>query len=87
MLIFKIFHKAKQAGIDRLYATGALSANTGEAFGDNGFYFEDKDELIAALDESLADGDVVLVKGSRSAAMEKVVDRILTHENKNKRVN
>ena len=79
--------KAKQAGIDRLYTTGVLSANTVEAFGDNGFYFEDKDELIAALDENLADGDVVLVKGSRSAAMEKVVERILTHENNNKRVN
>jgi AcrR family transcriptional regulator len=50
-------------------------------------HFKDKDELIAALDESLADGDVVLVKGSRSAAMEKVVERILTHENNNKRVN
>jgi UDP-N-acetylmuramoyl-tripeptide--D-alanyl-D-alanine ligase len=79
--------KAKQAGIDQLYTTGVLSANTADAFGDNGFYFEDKDELIAALDERLADGDVVLVKGSRSAAMEKVVERILTHENNNKRVN
>jgi UDP-N-acetylmuramoyl-tripeptide--D-alanyl-D-alanine ligase len=79
--------KAKQAGIDQLYTTGVLSANTANAFGDNGFYFEDKDELIAALDERLADGDVVLVKGSRSAAMEKVVERILTHENNNKRVN
>ncbi len=79
--------KARQAGIDRLYTTGVLSANAVEAFGDNGFHFEDKDELIAALDESLADGDVVLVKGSRSAAMEKVVERILTHENNNKRVN
>ncbi len=79
--------KAKIAGIKALYATGKYSANTVEAFGDNGFWFQNKNELIKALKEKLAASDTVLIKGSRSAAMEEVVDQILTRKNNNKRVN
>ncbi len=83
----EIGSKAKAAGIKSLYATGKLSANTVTAFGENGFYFENKNALIDALKESLTADSVVLIKGSRSAAMEEVVEWILTHENNNKRVN
>ncbi len=79
--------KARNAGVDFLYATGQLSGNAADAFGENGFYFKNKNELIKALNKKLTADDVVLVKGSRSAAMEEVVERILTHHNKNKRVN
>jgi len=71
--------KAKSTGIQALYATGKLSENAVEAFGENGFYFKSKNELIKALNKKLTADDVVLVKGSRSAAMEEVVERILTH--------
>jgi len=83
----QIGKNAKAAGIKELYATGKLSANTVEAFGDNGFYFNSKNELIDALKRKLTGNEVVLVKGSRSAAMEEVVERILTPDNNNKRVN
>jgi len=99
----EIGRKAKNAGIDTLYATGKLSENAAEAFGENGFYFKNKNELIKALNKNVTAESVVLVKGSRSAAMEEVVERILTHKirpgkdgnratqeqlpNKNKRVN
>ena len=79
--------KAKQAGINSLYATGELSLSTVKAFGESGFHFKTKKELINALQEKLTENDVVLVKGSRSAAMEEVVERILTHNNNSKRVN
>ena len=79
--------KAKNAGIAALYATGDLCESAVKAFGENGFYFQDKEDLAASLITNLTADDVVLVKGSRSAAMEKVVERILTHENNNKRVN
>ncbi|MBE9559742.1 MAG: UDP-N-acetylmuramoyl-tripeptide--D-alanyl-D-alanine ligase [Proteobacteria bacterium] len=79
--------KAKDAGIKALYATGKLSESTVAAFGENGFYFKNKNDLINALNKNLTADEVVLVKGSRSAAMEEVVERILTQKNKNKRVN
>ena len=79
--------KAKDAGIQRLYATGKFSVNTVRAFGENGFYFEDKEQLISDLQKTLTGSEVVLIKGSRSAAMEEVVERILTQNNNHKRVN
>ena len=79
--------KAKEAGVDSLYATGELSVDTVKSFGENGFHFRTKKELVSALQEKLTENDIVLVKGSRSAAMEEVVERILTHNNNSKRVN
>ncbi|MFT5889328.1 MAG: UDP-N-acetylmuramoyl-tripeptide--D-alanyl-D-alanine ligase [Zhongshania sp.] len=48
-------------------------------FGENGFAFKDKSALSAALNKYLQAGDTVLVKGSRSAAMETIVDDISAH--------
>lgn len=84
--------KAKQSGIDRLFATGSDSAYTVEAFGEGGCHFEDKASLIDALslelgEDGVQEETVILVKGSRSAAMEEVVERILTHDKNDKRVN
>jgi UDP-N-acetylmuramoyl-tripeptide--D-alanyl-D-alanine ligase len=83
----EIGSKAKNAGVNALYATGKYSENTVAAFGDNGFWFEYKNGLAKALKENLKAGDTVLIKGSRSAAMEEVVEQILTPKNNNKRVN
>ncbi len=82
----EIGSKAKFMGVNALYATGVLSEETVAAFGENGFYFKDKETLINALTKTLTGNDVVLVKGSRSAVMEEVVEGILTQKNK-KRVN
>jgi UDP-N-acetylmuramoyl-tripeptide--D-alanyl-D-alanine ligase len=83
----EVGEKAKDAGIAALYATGVLSAHAVIAFGENGYHFQTKEKLIDVLKEDLTGSEVVLVKGSRSAAMEKVVEEILTRDNKNKRVN
>ena len=86
----EVGRQAESAGIKTLFATGKFGRYTVDAFreagGDNGFYFERKNDLIEALKEKLTGSEVVLVKGSRSAAMEEVVERILARNNKNKRV-
>lgn len=72
--------QARQAGVDRLFAVGALSAAAAKAFGAGGQHFIERDALIAALAQDLAEGVTVLVKGSRAAAMEQVVTALLPNE-------
>lgn len=64
---------ARQRGVDRLFATGMLGAETVRAFGAHGTHVDDKDALIAMLESQLHAGVTCLVKGSRSAGMEQVV--------------
>jgi UDP-N-acetylmuramoyl-tripeptide--D-alanyl-D-alanine ligase len=62
--------------VDALYAVGPLMAHAVAAFGANGRHFADQASLIEAL--RLESGDTtILIKGSRSAAMDKVVDALL----------
>jgi UDP-N-acetylmuramoyl-tripeptide--D-alanyl-D-alanine ligase len=65
--------RARDRGVDRLFAVGPLGAATVEAFGPGGEHFDDKPALIAALKTQLHTGVTCLVKGSRSAGMEQVV--------------
>lgn len=62
------------AGIDKVLSVGSLSHLIGEASG-RGKHFQDKTALTARLAQLLSEQAVitVLVKGSRSAAMEQVV--------------
>ncbi len=63
----------KSVGIDHLLATGELSRHTVSAFGDDGLWFATQDEMIETLRKSLDGNNNVLVKGSRSMSMERVV--------------
>jgi UDP-N-acetylmuramoyl-tripeptide--D-alanyl-D-alanine ligase len=63
----------KSVGITHLAATGELSRHTVEAFGDDGLWFASQDELIEMLRASLDGSGNVLIKGSRSTGMERVV--------------
>jgi len=67
---------AKQSGIDALWATGTYSALSAKSFGENARHFTTQDALIRHAHEQLRTGDVALVKGSRSAAMDRVVEKI-----------
>jgi len=68
---------ARNAGVDGLYTTGVLSAEIAAAFGEGSEHFTDKVALSTALGSQLNTDAVVLVKGSRSAAMEDVVAQII----------
>ena len=62
--------------VDALYAVGPLMAHAVAAFGANGRHFADQASLIEALRRESGD-TTILIKGSRSAAMDKVVDALL----------
>ncbi|MCG9721734.1 UDP-N-acetylmuramoyl-tripeptide--D-alanyl-D-alanine ligase [Shewanella sp. Isolate7] len=70
--------KAKQQGIDALYSLGELSRASSEAFA--GKHFTDLDALVVDLVSyfnQLTGKVTVLVKGSRSAKMERVVEALI----------
>ncbi|WP_394561617.1 UDP-N-acetylmuramoyl-tripeptide--D-alanyl-D-alanine ligase [Aquipseudomonas alcaligenes] len=62
--------------VDALYAVGPLMAHAVAAYGANGRHFADQASLIEALRSESGD-TTILIKGSRSAAMDKVVDALL----------
>jgi UDP-N-acetylmuramoyl-tripeptide--D-alanyl-D-alanine ligase len=78
---FEIGQYAKQNKVSRLLAVGELSRHAISGFGDDGEWFSSQQELISSLTNSIKQSDVVLVKGSRSAAMENVVIKIMNPSN------
>lgn len=65
--------KIRQAGIDYLFTYGELTANTAQAFGEGAYHFTEQEKLVMALKPFLNPESTILVKGSRSMRMEKVV--------------
>jgi UDP-N-acetylmuramoyl-tripeptide--D-alanyl-D-alanine ligase len=65
---------AKIHGVDILLGYGDLIRHTAFAFGDNGFFFNDKKELIDFLKKNLVGKENILLKGSRSMRMEEILD-------------
>ena len=64
---------ARASGVERLYTLGEQSQLASEVFGADGRGFLDATALIAAVREDAASGVTILVKGSRSMRMERVV--------------
>ncbi|MDH3491592.1 MAG: UDP-N-acetylmuramoyl-tripeptide--D-alanyl-D-alanine ligase [Gammaproteobacteria bacterium] len=67
---------ARACGIDRLFALGDLSRNTVEGFGEHASWYGSIDALVDELSQELSNSVNVLVKGSRSMHMERVVDAL-----------
>jgi UDP-N-acetylmuramoyl-tripeptide--D-alanyl-D-alanine ligase len=74
---------AADASLDGLYATGPLMRHAVEAAklaGLNAMHFENQGALIEALKQMLSEPVTLLVKGSRSAAMDRVVTTLQNGE-------
>jgi UDP-N-acetylmuramoyl-tripeptide--D-alanyl-D-alanine ligase len=69
--------KIKQAGVTRLFVTGALAKSTVKAFGVGAEFFTQQEDLITAVQQAINPKVVLLVKGSRVQRMENVVNALV----------
>src|SRR5437879_13548056 len=67
---------ARERGIDRLYAAGALSRACVAAVGEGARHFAAVEDLITAAQGELRPQTTMLVKGSRCMRMERVVQAL-----------
>lgn len=73
-LHFQMGRYARDAGVSQFWSVGNLSEHAARGFGENARHFHNRDMLIDALKRSVCTGDVILIKGSRSSAMDEVVE-------------
>jgi UDP-N-acetylmuramoyl-tripeptide--D-alanyl-D-alanine ligase len=69
----QIGRSVAEAGIERLYTVGDLSAHAGQAFTGEHKHFDERAALIDYVGAELGSDDSMLVKGSRSARMDELV--------------
>ncbi|MEM8683778.1 MAG: UDP-N-acetylmuramoyl-tripeptide--D-alanyl-D-alanine ligase [Pseudomonadota bacterium] len=70
----------KRAGVDELHATGELCRFAVDGFGDGAAWYDSPDSLVGALRPRLDADSNVLVKGSRSMRMERIVEKLRLEE-------
>lgn len=73
----EIGHAAQRQGIDLLMTCGIHSESSSKAFGLAAKHYPNQEELARDLLNNLDEHTTILVKGSRSAAMEKIVHQLL----------
>ncbi len=75
--------EARMMGVSELYTTGALCAAAASAFGPGARHFSTQADLISALRRRVRQSEetlMLLVKGSRRARMENVVEALVSAE-------
>lgn len=72
-----IGHKALEKGIDQVLTCGKQSQYTSKSFGVTAKHYTNQDKLAYDLLNNLDENTTVLVKGSRSAQMEKIVHQLV----------
>ncbi|RTZ66960.1 MAG: UDP-N-acetylmuramoyl-tripeptide--D-alanyl-D-alanine ligase [Aquificaceae bacterium] len=77
---------AKKKGIEGLYCLGDYSKQACQEFGDSGYSFDEIDPLLDQLKQGIEQSMTVLVKGSRSMRMERVVEALTDIQIKNEAV-
>lgn len=76
----EIGEHARVAGIERLWGVGPELLGAVEAFGEGGSFFADRKAALGNLQGQFEAADTVLVKGSRSAGMELLLQALLAND-------
>lgn len=77
---------AQQLGVTRMFAIGDMSCEASKSFGDQGYCFHDIDEMAVEIQQQISADINLLIKGSRSAGMDRLVSR-LTESTEQERAN
>lgn len=72
--------QAKEAGINQLFTLGALSEAAHHTFGKEALHFTTHEALCDEIKQYCSEKTTILVKGSRSMQMEKVVHYLHEHD-------
>ena len=76
-LHYAVGKQALRSGIHELFCYGSLTHYTAEAFGSNAYHFDNQEKLLTALKNNLDENTTVLIKGSCSMNMEKIVKGVI----------
>jgi len=68
---------ARRHGVVEWFGIGAMSCQASREFGSQGYCYEDIEDMARSIRARIHEGVNLLVKGSRSAGMERLV-RLLT---------
>jgi UDP-N-acetylmuramoyl-tripeptide--D-alanyl-D-alanine ligase len=68
--------RAREIGIERLWAIGEKSHYAVDSFGEGAQHFVNHNEMIQSLQAQLSHQATILIKGSRGMQMEKVVNAL-----------
>jgi UDP-N-acetylmuramoyl-tripeptide--D-alanyl-D-alanine ligase len=71
---------AKEQGVDELWTIGEFSALASQSFGGAARHFADKSALQEFAVRTLDDRCVALIKGSRSAGMDSITEKLSGEE-------
>jgi UDP-N-acetylmuramoyl-tripeptide--D-alanyl-D-alanine ligase len=78
----KAARTARHKGVKKMFGVGEMSCVASAEFGEAGFCFEKIDEMGEAILGQIHQGVILLVKGSRSAGMERLVEYLLSDDNR-----
>ena len=68
--------KARSLGVEKLFGIGEMSCIASREFGEAGYCFERIEEMAEAILSQIHQGVNLLVKGSRAAGMERLIDSL-----------
>lgn len=72
---------AREQGVDELWTVGEFSELASRSFGGNARHFSDKTALQEFAAKTLDSGYIALIKGSRSAGMDSITEKLSREEN------